>query len=94
MQIYSLIRIIENKSKCRLLTCEGEILTFLVEHGPSRPKEIIENCRHTNVAIFSKLNDLCRSGVLEKTSFQPSNITNYSINNEYLQRLYDDGLPL
>ena len=94
MKVYSLIRILENKSKCKILSCEGEILTFLLENGPSRPKEIIENCRHTNVAIFTKLNDLCCSGVLKKTSFEFSNITNYSIRQEYLEILYNDELPL
>jgi len=94
MKIYSMIRTLENRSKCKLLSCEGEILTFLLENGPCRPKEIIENCRHSNVAIYSKLNDLCRSGVLKKTSFEFSNIIKYSINNEYLERLYNDGFPL
>ena len=93
MKIYSIIRTLENRSKCKLLSCEGEILIFLIENGPSRPKEIIENCRHSNVAIFSKLNDLCLSGVLKKTSFESSNIINYSINQEYLERLHNDGLP-
>ena len=94
MKIYSLIKILEKKSKCKILSCEGEILTFLLENGPSRPKEIIEHSRHTNVAIFSKLNDLCHSGVLEKKSFDASNIINYSINHKYLEKMYSDELPL
>lgn len=94
MRIFSAIRILENRSSYKFLSCKGEIITFLFENGPSRPKEIIENCRHTNVAVFVSLDDLCKCGILEKNTVKSSNITYYFFTNDYLERVYCDGLPL
>lgn len=90
--IFSLMRSFEEGYKDKLLSCEGEIFTYIIENGPSRPKEIIENSRYSSVSVFLKLNQLCSSGRIIKVSQKQTKTTLYKINDSELERIYQKDI--
>ena len=72
----------EKKVNIRLLSCEGEIINFLLTNGPSNPKKIVDSSSYSNVHIYNKLKDLVAFGVVEKL---PT-----GTNSRYLYRIADD----
>lgn len=89
MRLFSAIKVIETQFKFKFMSCEGEIVSFLLENGPSRPREIISNCRYSQVSIFSKLKDLSESGWIKKESFKHSRQSLYSLDHNLLDKLYE-----
>jgi predicted transcriptional regulator len=80
MKAMSSIKMIESLAKTRILTCEGEIFSYLVEFGPSRPKDIIKNVSRSQVSVFNKLNEMHESGTLLKEQSLGGNYFTYRIN--------------
>lgn len=66
MKIFSIIRSLEDVTKTKVLNCDGEIITFLFEKGPSRPSEIISYSRHSSVQVFNKLKEMTAFGIIDK----------------------------
>ena len=83
MNIFSLMKGIEQKTKARCLSSEGEIITYLYEYGPSRPFEIVNASTHSGVNVFSKLSDLCKIGVLERAKKHERARPIYSLSSEF-----------
>jgi len=83
MNIFSLMKGIEQKTKARCLSSEGEIITYLYEYGPSRPFEIVNASTHSGVNVFSKLSDLCKIGVLVRFKKHERARPIYSLTSEF-----------
>ena len=64
MKLYTLFKVIEKNLNSRCLSCEGEIIAYLHERGPSRAVEIIIASRHSDVNVFKKLKELKQIGAL------------------------------
>jgi len=90
MRLFSAIKLIETQFKFKCMSCEGEIVSFLLENGPSRPREIISNCNYSQVSIFSKLKDLTEGGWIKKESSTHSRQSLYSLDHNLLDKLYGD----
>lgn len=89
MRIFSAIKVIENQTKLRCMSCEGEIVSFLLENGPSRPREIIANCKHSPVSVFSKLKDLKEMGLVKKENDGFRRQSTYYLEANLLDSLYE-----
>lgn len=89
MRIFSAVKTIEKQIKSKCLSCEGEVITYLLENGPSRPREIIENCIHSPVSIFSKLKILSESGVIVRQYDNRERQVIYYIHQNALDALFD-----
>lgn len=80
--MFSLIRSLEDVAKTKIMNCDGEIITFLLENGPSRPSEIISNSRHSHVQVFNKLKELLASGLLDRFDGSESKLRLYKLNDD------------
>ena len=89
MRIFSAIRIIENQTKLKCMSCEGEIVSFLLENGPSGPREIIANCKHSPASVFSKLKDLKEMGIIKKENDEIRRQSPYNLEKIFLDSLYE-----
>lgn len=69
MNIFSAMKSVEVIAKSKCLSCEGEIITFLFENGPSRSGQIVKSSRHSHVHVYNKLRDLSNQGVLDRSYF-------------------------
>lgn len=78
--MFSLIRSLEYITKTKFMNCDGEIITFLFENGPSRPCEIISYSRHSHVQVFNKLKELTASGLLDRLGENDSRSRLYKLN--------------
>lgn len=90
MKIFSAIKVLENHAKLKCMSCEGEIVYFLLENGPSRPKQMIEHSRHSPVSIFNKLNDLQEMGIIQKQQDRMQRQTTYYLEQNLLTFIYDN----
>jgi predicted transcriptional regulator len=62
-----------------MLTCEGEIIAHLMENGPSRAKDIVDNVRHSRVSVSKKLKEMNTIGLIEKRASESRKATLYAI---------------
>lgn len=87
MKLFTKIKSIEGESKTRILSCDGEIITFLFENGPARPSQIVLKSRHSHVQVFNKLKELNAIGLVDKLTNSAGRETFYALNNKMLQIL-------
>lgn len=66
MNLFSALKSVEKHVKLRCLSCEGEIITFLLENGPSRANKIVNHSRYSNVHVYNKLRYLTEIGIVQK----------------------------
>jgi predicted transcriptional regulator len=87
MKLFSALKSIERHVKLRCLSCEGEIITFLLENGPSRPNRIVSCSRYSNIYVYNKLKDLIDNGIVEKIKIQESARYLYKVNDDILGQI-------
>lgn len=76
------LKSVERGINMRFLSCEGEIISFLLKNGPSKPKEIVDASNYSNVHVYNKLKNLVALGVVEKLS--------NGSNCRYVYKIWDD----
>jgi predicted transcriptional regulator len=89
MKTFTQIKFVQSLSKFRLLTCEGEIIAYLIENGPSRPRDILRNTRHSQVSVFNKLKQMSESGIIEKDTKDTSKASHYRICHAVMNKILD-----
>lgn len=94
MKIFSAVKILEKCVRLKCMTCEGEIISFLLENGPSRPRDIILNSKYSAVSVFSKLNDLRDMGFIVKDNSTNPKKSHYNLSNNLLDNIYGDIVDL
>jgi hypothetical protein len=92
MKIFTHIKVVQSLTKSRMLTCEGEIIAYLIENGPSRPRDIVKNSSHSQVSVFNKLKEMSEAGILEKDAVPSIKSANYAINQSIMSRIFDAEL--
>jgi hypothetical protein len=89
MKALSALKIIQPLVKSRLLTCEGEIISFLIDNGPSRPRNILYSSSYSHVAVFNKLKDMTNDGILKRKNNHPSKMSIYELSDDLMCHILD-----
>lgn len=80
MKLFSAIKSVERICKSKCLSCEGEIITFLFENGPSRSGQIVKYSRHSHVQVYNKIKYLSDQGVIARSFGNGSGVNLYTLN--------------
>ena len=87
------IRSLERQIGSRLLTCEGEIILFLIENGPSRSRDILNNVNCSQVSVFNKLKEFKSAHHVNKINLN-NNIHEYEISSNLMNSIYEIELNM
>lgn len=64
MQLYKVLKEIENKAKVKCLTCEFEIVLCLYDHASMSAGELFRRSRYSSTAFYSTLKRLAQAGLI------------------------------
>jgi hypothetical protein len=81
--IYRNILDMESANNIRMLTCEGALIMFIAENGPSRPRDILLNVKYSSVSTFSKLTRLSDLGITKKIQLDGSKASLYDLSCDF-----------
>lgn len=81
--IYRNMLDIESANNIRMLTCEGALIMFIAENGPSRPRDILLNVKYSSVSTFSKLTRLSDLGIIRKIQIDGSKASLYEVSCDF-----------